>query len=175
MVVPHISYSLLWRLQILLKKVDLEDERCLSQNKCFFLTWRPVLDTMSPHDRREEWIPNVVLWPLLVQMRAHTSKGTCCMIEKLITQNDSAILKREFWLQGCRHIELVLLHVCRADTWIGHQHSCLWTSRKNRISYVSKAEPFLSVIYWFLSVINNINDYINYKKVWGRKVSNLFH
>lgn len=45
------------------------------------------------------------------------------MPHKLIKHN-SSILKHASWLWGCRHIELILLHVCRSDTFVGHQHDC---------------------------------------------------
>ena len=124
------------------------------------LTWRPVplLGTMSPHGRRGEWT-------LLVQMCAHMQRS---MLEKCninLQKRNSSILKHVSWLWGCRHTELIFLHVCRSDSLVGHQHDCFWTVKKNHILYVSKVVPFLSVIYWFLSVRYNSNVYINYKKV----------
>lgn len=150
-----------------------------ASTNAYCLTWRPVpvLGTMSPHGRREEWTLNTILWPLLLQMDAHMHRNMLAKrnINWQKKKHDSSILKHVSWLWGCRHIELILVGVCRSDTFVGHQHDCFGAVRKNHIWYVSKAVPFLSVIYWFLPVRYNINDYINYKKVGGKKVSNLFH
>lgn len=116
--VPHISCSLLRMLQILLEKADSGLRDVAASTSACYLTWRPVpvLGTMSPHGRREEWTLNTILWPLLVQMCAHMHWS---MLEKCninLQKRNSSILKHVSWLWGCRHTELILLHVCRSDT-----------------------------------------------------------
>lgn len=111
-----------------------------ASTSAYCLTWRPVpvLGTMSPHGRREEWTLNTILWPLLLQMDAHMHRNM------LAKRNIN--WQKKTWFFHLKTCELTM----GLQTHWAHTCGCMqkWHLRRTsaRLFWGCQEEPYLICI-----------------------------